>query len=198
MFGNLPKRRTELKVKGDRRPAKAKRFKTNTMTEEEKAAAEAAQKAEQEAASAAAIAAVAEKDEYIAKLEEERDNYKNVALKRLGKLPGDAELLDADEKTGLTVEEQVKKTLLEREITKAQAEKDAEARRLAQENAELKLALKNRPGGSIGSDSGSTSEVKDNVFSAAQIEVLKAKAKQLNADPEAFIQKAKENLAKRS
>lgn len=179
------------------------------MTDEEKqaaetaaqaqAAAEAQAKADAEAAAKTAEDAVASKDQEIAKLREERDNYKNVALKRLGKLPGDAEFIGgADEKTGLTVEEQVKATLLEREIARAEAEKDAEAKRLARENAELKLALKNRPGGAIGGDNGSSTEVKDNVFSAAQIEALTAKAKRLNADPANFIAKAKENLARRA
>lgn len=179
------------------------------MTEEEKKAAdeaakaqadaEASKKAEEEAAAKAAEDAIAAKDEEIAKLKEDRDNYKNVALKRLGKLPGDAEFLEGvDEKSGLTVEEQVKKTLLDREIARKESDKDNEAKRLARENAELKLALKNRPGGSMGGDSGSSSEVKDNVFSAAQIEELKARAKRLNADPIAFIQKAKDNLNRHS
>lgn len=179
------------------------------MTEEEKkaladaeaakVAAEEAKKAEEAAAIKAAEDAIAAKDEEIVKLKEDRDNYKNVALKRLGKLPGDAEFLEGtDEKTGLTVEEQVKKTLLEREIAKAEESKDNEAKRLARENAELKLALKNRPGGSIGSDGGDSTTVKDNVFSPAQLEVLRATAKRINADPEKFIENAKTNIANRS
>src|SRR5689334_12190385 len=87
-----------------------------------------------------------QKDEEIKKLTEERDNYKNVALKRLGKLPNDASFIEGDKETGLTVEEQVKQALLEREIAKLNAEKEQEIKRMQKENAELRLALKNRPG----------------------------------------------------
>lgn len=140
-----------------------------------------------------------QKDEEIAKLKENVENYKHVALKRLGKLPGDAEFLaEADEKTGLTVEEMVKKTLLEREISIAEEEKNKRARQLEKENAELRLALKNRPGGSIGGSSGTTSEVKDNTFSADQLDVLRQKAIRIGADPEKFIEAAKKTLLKNS
>jgi hypothetical protein len=139
---------------------------------------------------------ITKKDEEIAKLKEERDNYKNVALKRLGKLPGDAEFL-ADGTTELSVAEQVKIALLDKEIEKANQDKEAEARRLAKENAELRLALKNRPGQSIGGDSGASAEVKDNVFSPEQIADLKKRAERLKADPEKFVENAKQNLLRR-
>lgn len=174
------------------------------MDEKEKEAAaqaiteEAAAKAKAEAEANAAVDALAARDAEIAKLKEDRDNYRNVALKRLGKLPGDAGFLEgADEKTGLTVEEQVKKTLLEREIAKAEADKETENRRLAKENAELRLALKNRPGASLGGDSGTSTEVKDNVFSEAQLADLRKRAERLKADPEKFIEAAKRNLSNR-
>ena len=69
------------------------------MTEEEK------KLVEQKALEEAAIIAAAEdpillRDKRIAELEEERNNYKNVALKRLGKLPGDAEFMEGENKTG--------------------------------------------------------------------------------------------------
>jgi hypothetical protein len=158
-----------------------------------KAEADAKAKAEEEAN--APLKALAERDEQIAKLKEERDNYKNVALKRLGKLPGDAGFIEtADEKTGLTVEETVKKTLLEREIAQAEAVKEAENQKLAKENVELRLALKNRPQASNGGGGGESLEVKDNVLSEQQIEVLRQKAIRLKADPEKFIETAKKNL----
>ena len=135
------------------------------------------------------------KDEEIAKLTEERDNYKTVALKRLGKLPGDAEFV-AGEKTELSVEEQVRITLLDREIQKANKEKEDVARNLAKENAELRLALKNRPGVSIGGGSGDNLEVKDNVLSEAQIVNLKARAVRLKVDPDKFVEQVKANLLK--
>lgn len=166
------------------------------MNEEEKKLAvdaEALAAAETEASKS-----IDERDAKIKKLEEERDNYKAVALKRLGKLPADAEFLDenADPETGLTVKEIVKNTLLEREIALAKAEKELEVKRLARENAELRLALKNRPDGGMGSASGESAEVKDNVFSSQQIAALTARAKVLKIDPQKYIEKAKQNLSK--
>lgn len=141
---------------------------------------------------------IAEKDKEIARLAVERDNYKNVALKRLGKLPGDADFVaGVDEKTGLTVEETVRKTLIEQDLMKAEGERNAEVARIVRENSELKLALKNQPGQGLGGDSGTSAEVKDNVFSPAQIAELTARAKRIGAEPEKFVEAAKENLLKR-
>lgn len=136
--------------------------------------------------------------EKLAKAEEDRDNYKNVALKRLGKLPGDAEFLNKGDEAELSVEERVRLALLDNEVEKTRESEKAEVERIRRENAELRLALKNRPGSGVGGGSGDEPGVKDNVFSASQLDALRAKAKRLNADPEQFIQKAKENLHKRS
>ena len=140
---------------------------------------------------------LAAKDEEIAKLTEERDNYKTVALKRLGKLPGDADFMEEGNTTGLTVEEQVKKALVEREIARAEQEKEAIAKQALKENAELRLALKNRPQTGLGSDSGGSQEVKDNVFSIAQLEAMKQRATRLKIDPQVYIENAKKNLARK-
>jgi hypothetical protein len=132
---------------------------------------------------------ITQKDEEIAKLKEDLENYRKVALKRLGKLPGDAEFLTGQTESGLTVQEEVTKALLE----------DKEIKRIAKENAELKLALKNRPGAGVGGDGGGGgAEVKDNTFSASQITELRAMATRLGADPEKFIAQAKINLQRRS
>ena len=169
---------------------------------DQKAMEEAAVAAEAEKAAAgqAAEEAIAAKDAEIVRLTKEKDNYKTVALKRLGKLDGDADFMGVDKDSGLTVQEQVRAELLQREIDKIQAVKDLETRRLARENAELKLALKNRPNGSIGSGSGSGSstEVKDNTFSEAQLTDLRQRALRLQADPEQFIENAKKNLIRNS
>lgn len=141
-----------------------------------------------------------EKDKEITQLREERDNYKVVALKRLGKLPGDADFMKgADESTGLTVEETVKNTLLSNEIKRLEREKEEGFKKLERELSETKLALKNRPGaGSTGgNDGGATVEVKDNVFSQAQLDQLTATAIRLKADPVKFIERAKKNFASR-
>ncbi len=136
------------------------------------------------------------KDAEIAKLTEERDNYKTVALKRLGKLPGDANFV-AGEQTELSVEETVRIALLDKEIEKARKEKETETARIVKENAELRLALKNRPSGSIGGGSGETLEVKDNILSESQIVAIRAKGERLKVkDLDAFVEKAKQNILK--
>lgn len=141
------------------------------------------------------IDALAAKDAVIAKVTEDRDNYKNVAMKRLGKLPGDAEFLSGEDKPSLSVEDQVRIALLDNEIAKAHADKDREIARMAKELSEVKLALKNRPGGSMGSGSGASTNVKDNVFSEAQLTALKQRAEVLKIDPETYIASAKKNLS---
>lgn len=139
---------------------------------------------------------IAAKDEEIAKLTEERDNYKNVALKRLGKLPGDAEFV-AGEKTELSIEETVRIALLDNEIKKANQEKESETKRIIKENSELRLALKNRPSASIGGGSGDAIEVKDNILSEQQIIKIKETAVRLKVkDVDAYVEQAKKNLLK--
>ena len=139
------------------------------------------------------------RDERIAKLEEERDNYKNVALKRLGKLPGDADFMDEEaSKSGLTVEEIVKNTLLEREIAREKSDKDLEIKKILRENAELRLSLKNRPVESVGvSSSGTSAETKDNSLSPSQIDQLNDRAKKLGLDPVKLLESYKKGLAKK-
>lgn len=137
------------------------------------------------------------KDEEILKLREERDNYKAAALQRKGRLPADSEVLGED--FDLFVEEKVKTILADKEISRREQEKTDEIRRMQKENAELRLAFQNRPGGSMGgSGSGSSVEVKDNVFSSAQIDELTKRAKRIGADPVKFIESAKGNLTRKS
>jgi hypothetical protein len=168
------------------------------MTEEEKKVADAAALAEAEAKKVLEDtgAVVAEKDAKIAKLEEERDNYKAVALKRLGKLPNDGEFLsgDDDEKKEMSVAEQIRLALLDKEIESEKKAKEDELKRIIKENGELKLALKNRPDTSLGGDSGSVVEVKDNVFTADQINEMKKRATRLHLDPDKYIENAKRNF----
>ncbi len=140
---------------------------------------------------------IAEKDAQILKLTQDLGNYKNVALKRLGKLPGDADFVQgADTTTGLTVEETVRKTLLEGEYAKLTAEKDSEVTKLKRTVSELQLALKNRPETSIdGGNSSSTVVTKDNVLTESQEKEILARAARLKVkDPQAFLEQAKKNL----
>lgn len=180
------------------------------MTEEEKKAqaeAETAKvvaeaKAKEDAKAAAAASndddEIALKDKEIARLTEERDNYKVVALKRLGKLPADSEFLGENgEDIQSILEEKIKVALLDRDINRQEKEKEDVYKKTLRENSELRLALKNRPNGSIGGDSGASSEVKDNVFSPEQIVVLKQKAERLKLDPDKFVENAKKNFLAR-
>ena len=174
------------------------------MTEEEKKAAEAKVIADKAKADAEAnlaeeivIDPLKAKDDEIAKLREERDNYKNVALARKGKLSADDDFF---KKEGVEefIEDRVKTILADKELNKAQIERDNELRRIVKENNELRLAIKNRPGSSIGGETGGGSvEVKDNVFSAEQLRALEEKAKRLKADPQKFIDNAKRNFLNR-
>src|ERR1035437_1515941 len=133
-----------------------------------------------------------------AKLIEERDNYRNVALKRLGKLPADSEFLgEGGKEIDALIEDKVKEALINKEIDSKGKEREDLFRKALKENAELKLALKNRPGGSLGSEGGSSIEVKDNVFSPEQIADLKRKAIALKTDPEKFVERMKQNLNSR-
>ena len=134
------------------------------------------------------------KDEEIAKLTEERDNYKAAALLRKGKLPADSELLGEDFDKFL--DEKVKTVLADKELQQRQTAKDQEIQKIIKENNELRLALKNRPGVSIGGGSGDNLEVKDNILSEAQIINLKARAVRLKVDPDKFVENAKANLLK--
>ena len=135
--------------------------------------------------------------EKLAKAEEDRDNYKAVALKRLGKLPGDEDF-GKDKDTELSVSEQVRLALLDREVEEVRKAEKEQLSKVLRENSELKLAFKNRPGSSIGGDSGASSEVKDNVFSIDQLSELKKRAERLKVDPEKFIANAKINFQNRS
>jgi len=142
---------------------------------------------------------IKEKDEEIARLIEERDNYKTVALKRLGKLPADNTFLNGNgEEVESIIEEKVKSILLDKELNRIQAEKDAQIKQIIKENNELRIALKNRPTSGVGGGGeGGGIEVKDNVFSSDQILQLRKKAEMLKADPEKFIEKARQNFLSR-
>ncbi len=109
------------------------------MTEEEKAALAAGDGKVIEPV--VEIDPITKLEEENVKLKEDLENYKTVALKRLGKLPGDADFLTGEGKSELSVEEQVKMILLQREIDANEKAKAEETKRLTRENSELRLAL---------------------------------------------------------
>lgn len=169
--------------------------------EADAAAAKADADAKALADAGAPSAEIAAKDAEIKKLTEERDNYKTVALKRLGKLPADGEFLDGEKGKDVqaSIEDAVKVALLDKEIARVQKEKDDKLAAALKENSELRLAAKNRPQGSIGgSGGGSGPEVKDNVFSEAQLAELRVRATRLKLNPEKYIEAAKANILSRS
>lgn len=138
-----------------------------------------------------------EKDTQIKKLESDLQNYKNVALKRLGKLEGDADFVaGADKSTGLTVEETIKKALLEDEYGRRTSEKDQLVKSLQTKVSELTLALKNRPETSIdGGNNTAPVDTKDPDFTPDQLKELEHRAAIVKADPVKFIEQARKNLA---
>lgn len=181
------------------------------MTEEEKKAAEAAAakvvadkaakdeadrlaKEEAEKAEALANDPLKKLKEDYEKLSEDYENIKKVALKRLGKLPGDADFLGNEE---LTVAEQIRLALLDKEIEANKKAEEEATKKLVRENSELKLALKNRPNPAIGGEGGGGTDVKDNVFSDTQIIELKKRALRLKVDPDKFVENAKKNFLAR-
>lgn len=97
-------------------------------------------------------ALIAQKDAEIAKIREERENYKKGMLVAKGKLPDDGSA-DDDE----TAEERTRRIVQEELLTSKEAQllaerKDAESK-LMKENAELRLALKNQ---NVSTSSGSS------------------------------------------
>lgn len=162
------------------------------------AKAEADAKALAEAGAPAAE--IAAKEAEIRKLTEDRDNYRAVALKRLGKLPGDGKLLDGEgsKEIASMIEEQVRAALIDRELDRTVKERDDKITALAKENSELRLAMNNRPGNGLGGGgSGAGVDVKDNVFSETQITEMTKRAQRLKMDPVTYIAKAKSVILSR-
>lgn len=134
-----------------------------------------------------------EKDVELAKLREEKENYRKGLLKAKGKLPEDDDKSsnDEDDKFRRIVREEM---LTSREA-QIQSEKDALIIASAKKVKELTLALKNRQQITNTSAPGSNQEkgeVKtDNFFSSEQINSLKAKGWS-----DKKIEEFKKNLAK--
>lgn len=132
------------------------------------------------------------------KAKEDRDNYKAVALKRLGKLPNDAEFMGEGSKDiDALIAEKVQIALMDKEVSRKETERLAEIDKIRKENVELRLALKNQPGKSVGGSSGGGMEVKDNVFTPDQILKMHERATKLKIDPVKYVESAKKNLQSR-
>ena len=137
--------------------------------------------------------ALAEKDAELAKIAQERDNYKLGLLKAKGKILEEEPL----EKSELTVAElvaqEVKNQLFSTKENQLQAEKDSILQQALKENKELKVALQNKQGIST-APSGSSSDnstASSNYFSSEQITELKARG-----FDDKKIQRLQENMKK--
>lgn len=176
------------------------------MTDEEKKAVEikeaeaaAARKAEEDAAEKSESEVLEEqlaaKDAEIAKLTEEKDNYKRGMLKAKGKPAKDEEEdEDADEDIDTKIDRKVNERLLDTKISNAQADKDELLKKALARNKELETAIKNRSQISTsGQGSGSESKLtpKDAILSEEKIKQFKG----MGWD-DAKIERYKQNLMK--
>ncbi len=125
-------------------------------------------------------ALLAEKDAEIAKVQQEKDNYRKGLLKAKGKIPEDYQSdADGSEDMETLIDRKVQEKFLSTKESQIQAEKDAIQKASLKRIKELETALKNR--GQITSSSGEGSNQdkpegkKDNYFSNEQINALKAK-----------------------
>ena len=118
------------------------------------------------------------KDAEIAKVREEKDNYRKGMLKAKGKLPEEDDN-SSEEDLDSKIDRKVQERLLQTREAQVQSEKDALVLSLAKKNKELTLALKNR--GQINTSSGQGSNQErpegkvDNVLSNDQLASLKAR-----------------------
>lgn len=111
----------------------------------------------------------------IAQLATERDNYKKGMLKAKGKISDDEDDEDAPDMREIARQEALA-VLADTDYVKATTERDTIITKIAKENAELRLAIQNKPGtGTGGGSNQDTQKVKDNVLSEDQERDLRAR-----------------------
>lgn len=142
-------------------------------------------------------AVIKAKDDEIAKVQTERDNYRKGLLKAKGKLPEEE---DADMPPAQKNEELIRRMVSEQMLATREAqlksEKDATLASALKRMKELEIALKNRGQVSTVSASGSNQEngtVTKSYFSAEQAAELKKKG-----FTDEMVKKAEENARKRA
>ncbi len=125
-------------------------------------------------------AVLAEKDAELAKVQQEKENYRKGLLKAKGKLPEEHQS-DADDPEELEalIDRKVSEKLLNTKEAQLQAEKDQALKAVLKRIKELEIALKNRTDVTSVSANGSNQEKpegkRDNFFSNEQMASLKAK-----------------------
>ncbi len=125
-------------------------------------------------------AVLAQKDAELAKVQEEKENYRKGMLKAKGKLPDEySSDNDAQEDLDEKIDRKVQERLLSTKEAQLQAEKDAAYKSLIKRNKELEVALKNRGQVTTSTGQGSNQEKTegkvDDYLSNDQIAALKAK-----------------------
>lgn len=131
--------------------------------------------------------------EELARVEQEKENYKRAALKAKGKLPDDQE--DQGNDLEALIEKKVEEKFILSRETQLRKQQEELIQKALRENKELKRALQAKSqvsNMSMGSAGSSTQEVSDGVLSKDQIQTLKSKGWD-----DAKIQKFKENLSKK-
>ncbi len=125
-------------------------------------------------------AVLASKDAELAKVREEKENYRKGLLKAKGKLPEEHQMDSGEpEELDALIDRKVSERMLSTKEAQLQAEKDQALKAVLKRNKELETALKNR--GQITSSSGEGSNQekpegkKDNYFSNDQLNALRAK-----------------------
>lgn len=135
------------------------------------------------------------KDEEIAKIAEERENYKKGLLKAKGKLPDEDDNSSNDEDIDSKVKRLVQEQLLATREAQIQAEKEALIKEQAKKLKELTLALRNREQVTNVSGPGSNQDIPegkvDSILSNDQLRSLKARGWD-----DKKIEQFKENLKK--
>jgi len=131
-------------------------------------------------------AQLAEANARLAKLAEERDNYKKGMLKAKGKLEDDDNDEDAPSIREIARAEALA-ALAETDLVRATQERDTIIASALKENKELRLALQNRPGGATATGGNSAVEIpKDNVLSEQQVQALRTERGWDDAKIEAY------------
>lgn len=124
-------------------------------------------------------AVLKQKDEELAQISKEKENYKRGLLKAKGKLPDESSGDDDVENSENVMRRIVREEMLSTKEAQLQAEKDNALKAVLKRNKELEVALKNRGQITVTSAGGSNEdkpEVKtDTYFSQEQIRSLKAK-----------------------
>jgi len=135
-----------------------------------------------------------EKDERIAKLASDRDNYRTGMLKYKKSRPDD----ELDESNEDKMRQIIREELLNTDLAKTQAEKEAIIQKMAKELKEAKTAISNKsqmptiPGGS----SQPQDEITIEKISDQQKADLTERAKQAGVDPKKFVDSFLKNLEK--